>query len=102
MGAIRPIIFKAYVAPGLKYDLQSIKGLNRTGYAVNHHPDPDQSGVYAVINNNIDTSKPFTFMSEHSNRLYLKLELMCARQFEKQRGCDLSSSMALKVNSCVE
>ena len=59
LGEIRPIIVKAYVVPGLKYDLLSVKGLNRAGYVVNHHPDPEQSGVFAVINNKIDKSKSF-------------------------------------------
>ena len=57
-----------------EYDLLSVKGLNRAGYAVSHHPDPEQSGVYAVINNKIDKSKSFAFISEHSNLFYLKLE----------------------------
>ena len=63
LGEIRPIIVKAYVVPGLKYDLLSVKELNRAGYAVNHHPDPEQSGVYAVINNKIDKSKSFPFIT---------------------------------------
>ena len=71
LGEIRPIIVKAYVVPGLKYDLLSVKGLNRAGYAVNHHPDPEQSGVYAVINNKIDKSKSFAFISEHSLNFFL-------------------------------
>ena len=37
LGEIRPIIVKAYVVPGLKYDFLLVKGLNRAGYAVNHH-----------------------------------------------------------------
>ncbi len=72
MGEIRPIIVKADVAPGLKYDLLSKKSLNRAGYAINHHPDPEQPGVYAVLNNNIDKSKPFPCISDHSNFSYLK------------------------------
>ena len=67
LGEIRPIIVKAYVVPGLEHDLLSVKGLNKAGYSVHHHPDPEQSGVYAVINNKIDKSKSFTFMSEYSN-----------------------------------
>ena len=61
LGEIRPIIVKAYVVPGLKYDLLSVKGLNRAGYAVSHHTDPEQSGVYAVINNKIDKSKSLNY-----------------------------------------
>ena len=67
LGEIRPIIVKAYVIPGLKDDLLSVKRLNQAGYAVSHHSDPEQSGVYAVINNKIDKSKSFPFISEHSN-----------------------------------
>ena len=89
LGEIRPIIVKAYVVPGLKYDLLSVKGLNRAGYAVSHHPDPEQSEVYAVINNKSDKSKSFPFISEHSNRFYLVLEQICAKQFEKQSGYEL-------------
>ncbi len=66
LGEIRPLIVKAYVVSGLKHDLLSVKGLNKARYLVHHHPDPEQSGVYAVINNKIDKSKLFPFMSEHS------------------------------------
>ena len=72
LGEIRPIIVKAYVVPGLTHDILSVKGLNKAGYSVHHHPDPEQSGVYAVINNKIDKSKSFPFMSEHSCLFYLK------------------------------
>ncbi len=68
LGEIRPIVVKAYVVPGLKYDLLSVKGLNKCGYAVFHHPDPEESGVYAVINKKTDKAKSFPFMSEHSSR----------------------------------
>jgi hypothetical protein len=73
----------------LKHDILSVKGLNNAGYSVHHHPDPEQSGVYAVFNNNIDKSKSSPFMSEHSSLFYLKLEEMSARQFEKQSGYEL-------------
>ena len=68
LGEIRPIIVKAYVVPGLKYDLLSVKGLNQAGYAVSHHPDPEQSGVYAVINK-IDKSKSFAFISASGGKV---------------------------------
>ena len=77
------------VVPGLKYDLLSVKGLNQAGYAVSHHPDPEQSGVHAMINNKIDKSKSFPFISEPSYLFYLKLEQMCSKQFEKQSGYEL-------------
>ncbi len=33
LGEIRPIVVKAYVVPGLKHDLLSVKGLNQSGYS---------------------------------------------------------------------
>ncbi len=39
LGEIRPIIVKAYVVPGLKHDLLSVKGLNQSGYRVVHDED---------------------------------------------------------------
>ncbi len=69
LGEVRQIIVKAYVVPGLKHGLLSVKGLNKAGYAVNHHPDPEQFGVYAVISNKINKSKSFPFMGQHSNLL---------------------------------
>ncbi len=89
MGEIRPINVKAYVVPALKYDLLSVKGLNKCGYAVFHHPDAEESGVYAVINKKTDKAKSFPFISEHSNFFYLKLEQMSAKHFEKQSGYEL-------------
>ncbi len=88
LGEVRLIIVKGYVVPGLKHDLLPVKGLNKAGYAVNHHPYPEQSGVYAVINNKIDKYKSFPFMSEHPI-FYPKLEQMSTRRFEKQSGFDL-------------
>ena len=61
------MLVKAYVVPGLKYDLLSVKGLNKCVYAVYHHPDPEGSGVFALTNNKMDKAKSFPFMSEHSN-----------------------------------
>ncbi len=49
LGEIRPIDVKAYVVPGLKYHILSVKGLNKCGYDVFHHPDPEEYVVYAVI-----------------------------------------------------
>ena len=80
---------KAYVVPGLKYDLLSVKGLNKCGYAVYHHPDPVESGVFALTNNKMDKAKSFPFMSEHSSLFFLKLEQMSAKHFEKQSGYQL-------------
>ncbi len=67
LGEIRPIVVKAYVDPGLKYDLLSVQEIDKWGYAVLHHPDPEESGVYAVINKKTDKARSFPFMSEHSS-----------------------------------
>ncbi len=80
---------KAYIVPALRYDLLSVKGLNKSGYHVIHDEDDMESGVYAVINRKIDTAKSFAFMSEHSNPFYLKIEQMNAQQFEKHSGYEL-------------
>ena len=87
LGKIWPIIVKAYVLLGLNYDLLSVKGLNKYGYRVIHDSDPEESGVYAIINMKMDKSnlKSFLFtMSEHSICFNLNLEQMWARQFEKR------------------
>ena len=42
-----------------------------------------------MINNKINKSKSFPFISEHSNLFDLELEQMSARQFEKQSGYEL-------------
>ena len=89
IGELRPITVKAYIVPGLRYDLLSVKGLNRAGYRVIHDEDGHESGIYAVINKKIDHSKSFAFMSEHSNLFYLKIEQTNAQQFEKQTGYNL-------------
>jgi hypothetical protein len=89
LGEIRPIVVKAYVVPGLKHDLLSVKGLNQAGYRVIHDEDGEESGVFAVINKKIDKAKSFPFMSEHSNLFSLKLEQMSATQSEKQSGYEL-------------
>ena len=77
------------MVPGLKHDHLSVKGLNKAGYAVNHHPDQKQFGVYVVIKNKIDKSKSFPFMSEHSILFYLKLKQLSIRHSEKQSGYEL-------------
>ena len=59
LGEIRPIVVKAYVVQGLKYDLLSVKGLNKCGYAVYHHPDQEESGVVALTK--IRWTKPNIF-----------------------------------------
>ncbi len=62
-GEICPILVKADVVPGLKYDLLSVKGLNKCGYAVFRHPDPEELGVYAVIKKKTYKAKSFPCMT---------------------------------------
>jgi hypothetical protein len=87
LGEIRPTVVKAYVVPGLKYDLLSVKRLIKCGYAVYHHPDSDESGVYAIINKKADKSKSFPFMSEHSSLFLSELRTqMSAKHFGEAIG----------------
>jgi hypothetical protein len=46
-------------------------------------PDPEESGIYPIIDKKIDKSKSFAFMSEHSNLFYIRAESMSAQQFGK-------------------
>ena len=85
-GEIRPITTKAFICPKLGTDLLSVKSLNFQGYSVTHHPDPDELGIFQILNGKTDKSKSFAFMSEHSNLFYLKAELMSAQQFGKSSG----------------
>ena len=85
-GEIRPITTKAFICPKLGTDLLSVKSLNFQGYSVVHHPDPDESGIFPLINGKTDKSQSFAFMSEHSNSYYLNAELMLAQQFGKTTG----------------
>jgi hypothetical protein len=62
---IRPTVVRAYVAPGLKHDLLSIKGLNQSGYRGIQNEDEEESGVFAVINKKFNVSKLFASMSKH-------------------------------------
>jgi hypothetical protein len=85
-GEFRGITTKTFITPGLRHDLLSVKALNRQGYCVIQHPDPDESGIYPVINGQIDKSKSFAFMSEHSNLFCLKPEMLTQQQFDKMSG----------------
>jgi hypothetical protein len=89
LGEIRPIVVKAYIVPGLKHDLLSVKGENQDGYRVIHDEDEEESGVFAVINKKIDKAKSFPFMRKQPNFFSLKLEQMSATQFEKQSRYEL-------------
>ena len=63
--------------------LLSVNGLNECCYAVCHHPEPEESGVYAIINRKTDKAKSFPYMSEHSSLFYLKLEHECEAFWEE-------------------
>ena len=85
-GEIRPITTKAFTCPKLGTDLLSVKSLILQGYSVTHHLDPEESGIFPILNGKTDKSQSFAFMSEYSNPLYLKAELMSEQQFGKPSG----------------
>jgi hypothetical protein len=85
-GEIRPLTTKAFIAPSLKSDLISVKSLNSQGYRVIYDSDPEESGIYPIFDGKIDKSIFFAFMSEHSNRFYIKAESMSMQQFGKISG----------------
>ncbi len=86
-GDIRPITNKAFICPKLRTDLLSVKCLNFQGLNVLHHPDPDKSGIFLLINGKTDNSQSSALMSgsEHSI-FYLNAEIMFAPQFGKTTG----------------
>jgi hypothetical protein len=51
-----------YIVPTLRTDLISVKSLNHQGYRVMHDADPEESGIFPVLNGKMDKSKSFTFM----------------------------------------
>ena len=67
-GEIRPITTKAFICPKLGTDVLSVKGLNFQRYSNVHHPDPDESGIFLLINGETDKSQSFAFMSDHSKK----------------------------------
>ena len=82
-GEIRAVTTQAFVVPSLRTDLLSVKSLNFQGYCVIHHPDPEESGLFPLIEGKMDKSKSFAFMSEHSNLFCLKPEMLTMQQFGK-------------------
>ncbi len=58
---------------------------------VAYHPDPEESGGYAVLDGNTCKSRSFPFMtdSEFTNLLNLKTEPVSAQQFGRISGCEL-------------
>ena len=85
-GEFRAVTTQAFVVPSLRTDLLSVKSLNFQGYCVVHHPDPEESGLFPLIEGKMDKSKSFAFMSEHSNLFCLKPEMLTTQQFDKMSG----------------
>ena len=90
-GELRPFTTKTYIVKNLKHDLLSGKALNKAGYRVIYDQDPEESGVYAVLDGKICKSRSFSFMSdlEHSSLFYLKTEPLTMHQFGKMLGYEL-------------
>jgi hypothetical protein len=53
-GEVRLIVSKTYIIPSLKSDLLSVKILNCQGYRFINDADPEDSGIFAVIDRKID------------------------------------------------
>jgi hypothetical protein len=51
-----------------------------------HYPDPEESGLFPLIEGKMDKSKSFAFMSEHSNLFCLTPEKLTTQQFGKMSG----------------
>ncbi len=98
-GEFRGITTKTFITPGLRHDLLSVKSLNRQGYCVIQHPDPDESGIYPVINGQIDKLKSFTFMNEHSNLFCLKPKNAYAATIRQNVGI---REVAPKIGTCIQ
>ena len=58
-GELRTLTTKKYIVKNLKHDLLSGKALNRAGYRVIYDQDPEESGVYAVLDGKICESRSF-------------------------------------------
>ena len=88
---MRPLTTKTYIVKNLKHDLLSGKALKKAGYRVIYDEDPEESGVYAVLDGKICKSRSFSFMSdsEHSSLFYLKTEPLTTQQFGKMSGYEL-------------
>ena len=61
-GEFRGVTTRAFIISGLRHNFQSLKackGLDRQGYCVLQHPDPEESAIYPVSNGQTDKSKYF-------------------------------------------
>ncbi len=77
---------KAYIIPTLRTELIPVKSLNSQGYKEIHDADPEESGIFPVLNWKIEKLKTFAFMIEHSNLFYIKAEAMSVQRFGKVSG----------------
>ncbi len=98
-GEFRGITTKTFITPGLRHDLLSVKALNRQGFCVIEHPDPDESGIYPVINGQIDKSKSFAFMSEHSNLFLSQTRSADSATIRQNVGI---REVAPKIGTCIQ
>ena len=46
---LRQLTTKTFTVKNFKHDLLSGKSLNKAGYMVVYHPDPEELGLYAVL-----------------------------------------------------
>ncbi len=79
LGEIRPIVVNTYFVPVLKYDLLSVKGLNKCGYAV--------SLVYKLLSTKGPTKSNLFHLCVTVRTqvfFYLKLGQISAKHFEMQ------------------
>ena len=60
---LRPITTKTHIVKNLKHDLLSGKMFNKAGYRIILDEDPEESGIFVVVNEGkICKSKSFPFM----------------------------------------
>ena len=90
-GELRPLSTKTFIVKNLKHDILSGKALNKAGYRVTYDPDPEESGVYAILDGKTCKSRSFPFMndSDHTNLFYLKTEPLSVQQFGRMSGYEL-------------
>ena len=88
-GELRPITTKTCIVKNLKHDPLSGKMLNKAGYGIILHEDPQESGIFAVNEGKICKSKSFPLMSSLTNLYYIKTEPICLREFGKMPGYEL-------------
>jgi hypothetical protein len=48
-GEFRAVTTSAFIVTGLTKDLLSVKSLNHQSYCVIHHPDPEEPGIFLMM-----------------------------------------------------